>query len=115
MITEQNMRINILESSGLTKPEELIMYTVVLNNVHFFDFIYNSHTCFINKVLYKSISTYRITDTNETFRKERREENVPTEVRRQCPGRLCDVLCYIKDNLGVVTTLGRMEVLETLS
>jgi hypothetical protein len=25
-ITEQNMRINILESSGLPKPEELIMY-----------------------------------------------------------------------------------------
>ncbi len=109
------MRINILESSGLSKPKELIMYTVVLNSVQFFDFIYNSHTCFSYKVLYKRISTYRITDTSETFRKERREENVPTEVRRQCEGSLCDVLYHIKVSLGVVTTLGRMEVLETLS
>ena len=35
-ITEQNMRINILESSGLAKPEELIMYKAVLNSVQNF-------------------------------------------------------------------------------
>jgi hypothetical protein len=32
-ITEQNVTINILESGDLGKPEELIMYKVVLNNV----------------------------------------------------------------------------------
>jgi hypothetical protein len=53
-ITEQNMRIHTLESSGLTKHEELIMYKVVLNSVQFVDVIY----------------------TNETFRTEGREENV---------------------------------------
>jgi hypothetical protein len=31
MITEKNMRINILESSGLTKPEDLVIYKSVLN------------------------------------------------------------------------------------
>jgi hypothetical protein len=32
-ITEQNVAINILESGGLAKPEELIMYKAVLNSV----------------------------------------------------------------------------------
>jgi hypothetical protein len=32
-ITEQNMRINILESSGLAKPEELIVDNAVLDSV----------------------------------------------------------------------------------
>jgi len=32
-ITEQNMRVNILESSGLAKSEELIMYKAILNSV----------------------------------------------------------------------------------
>ena len=41
-ITEQNMRVNIMESSGLAKPEELIMYKSVLNSVQFFNVIYNS-------------------------------------------------------------------------
>ncbi len=31
-ITEQNMRINILESSGLGKPEELIVDKAILNS-----------------------------------------------------------------------------------
>jgi hypothetical protein len=30
-ITEKNMRINVLESSVLTKPEDLVMYKSVLN------------------------------------------------------------------------------------
>jgi hypothetical protein len=41
-IIEQNVRVNILESGGLAKPEELIMYEAVLNSVQFFDIIYNS-------------------------------------------------------------------------
>ena len=32
-ITKQNMRINILESSGLAKPEELIVDNAVLDSV----------------------------------------------------------------------------------
>ncbi len=32
-ITEQNMRIIILESSGLAKPEELIVDKTILNSV----------------------------------------------------------------------------------
>jgi hypothetical protein len=71
------MRIHTLESSGLTKHEELIMYKVVLNSVQFVDVIY----------------------TNETFRTEGREENVLL----RCS--LYDVLCHIKDNLGS-NTLG---------
>jgi hypothetical protein len=79
-ITEQNMRVNILESGGLAKPEELIMYKAVLNNVQFFDVVYNSPTCYSYKVLYKSIRTTRHSDTNETLRTERGEKNVPAEV-----------------------------------
>ena len=71
-ITEQNMRINILESSGLAKPEELIMYKAVLNSVQNFDVIYDSPTRFGYKVLYKSISTNRHTDTNETNLQDRK-------------------------------------------
>ena len=55
-ITEQNVDIHILESGGLTK---LIMYEAILNSVQFLDVIYNIPTCFIYKVLYKSISTNR--------------------------------------------------------
>ena len=32
-ITEQNMRVNILEAGGLTKPKKLIMYKTILNIV----------------------------------------------------------------------------------
>jgi hypothetical protein len=32
-ITKQNMRVNMLESSGLAKSEELIMYKAILNSV----------------------------------------------------------------------------------
>jgi len=32
-ITENNMRIDILESSGLAKPEELIVDKSILNNM----------------------------------------------------------------------------------
>ena len=32
-ITKQNMRLNMLESSGLSKSEELIMYKAILNSV----------------------------------------------------------------------------------
>jgi hypothetical protein len=32
-ITEQNMRVNILEAGGLTKPEKLIMYKTILKSV----------------------------------------------------------------------------------
>ncbi len=32
-ITEQNMRVKILETGVLTKPEELIMYETILNRV----------------------------------------------------------------------------------
>ena len=73
-ITEQNVAINILESGGLAKPEELIMDKAVLNSVQFLYVNYNSPTCFSYKVLYKSISTNRHTDTNETFRTERGEK-----------------------------------------
>ena len=59
------MRINILESGGLAKPEELIMYKAVLNSVQFLDVINNRPTCFSYKVLYKNISTNRNTDTKE--------------------------------------------------
>ena len=72
-ITEQNVAINILESGGLAKPEELIMDKAVLNSVQFLYVNYNSPACFSYKVLYKSISTNRHTDTNETVRTERGE------------------------------------------
>jgi hypothetical protein len=107
------MRINILESSGLAKPEELIMNKSVLNSVQFLDVMYNIPTCFIYKVLYKSISTNRQTDTNETFRTERGEENVPAEVSQR-GGSLYDVL-HPSKAAWAVTLLGRMVVLEILS
>jgi hypothetical protein len=53
---------------------------------------------FSYKVLYRIISTNRHTDTNETFRTERDEKNVPTEVS-QCGGCLYDVLRHIKGSL----------------
>jgi hypothetical protein len=98
-ITKQNMRINILESSGLAKPEELIMNKSFLNSVHFFDVLYNSPTCFSYKVLYKSISINRHTDTNEILKTERDEENVPAEMSQR-GGSLYDVLRHIKGSLG---------------
>ncbi len=36
------MRVSILESSGLAKPEELEMNKAILNSVYFFSVIYNS-------------------------------------------------------------------------
>jgi len=97
-ITESNVRVSILQSSGLAKPEELIMNKAVLNSVYFFHVIYNSPTCFSYKVLYKSISTNRHTDTNETFNTERDENNVPAEVSQR-GGCLYDVLRRIKGSL----------------
>jgi hypothetical protein len=77
-ITEQNVRAGILESGGLTESKQLIMYKAVLIRVQLLYVIYDSPTCFSYKFLYKSIS--RHTNTNETFRTERSEENVVTEV-----------------------------------
>ena len=75
------------------------MYKAVLNSVQFFNVIYNSPTWFSYKVLYKSISTKSHTDTNETFRTERGENNVPTEVSQR--GGTCDdVLRHIKGRLS---------------
>jgi hypothetical protein len=97
-ITEQNMGVNILEAGGLAKPEELIMYKAILHSVQFFNVIYNSPTCFSYKVLYKRISTNRRTNTNETFRTERGENNVPAEVIQR-GGCLYDAFCCIKGSL----------------
>ena len=74
------MRAGILESGGLTESKQLIMYKAVLIRVQLLYVIYDSPTCFSYKFLYKSISTNRHTNTNETFRTERSEENVVTEV-----------------------------------
>jgi hypothetical protein len=98
-ITQQNMRVSILESSGLAKPERLIMYKAVLNSVQFLYVIYNSPTCFSYKVLYKSISTNRHTNTNETLRTEGSKKQVPAEVSQR-GGCLYDVLRHIKGSLG---------------
>ena len=98
-IAKQNMRIKMLESSGLAKPDELIMYKAVLYSIQFVDIIYNSLTWFSYKVPYKSISTNRHTDTNETVRTERGEENVPAEMSQR-GGSLYDVLRHIKGSLG---------------
>jgi hypothetical protein len=101
------MRVSILESSDLTKPEELIMYKAVLNSVQFFDVIYDhtsKPTRLSYKVPYKSISTNRNTDPNETFRTDRDEENVSVEVNHR-GGSLYDVLCQVEDIL-VGDTLG---------
>jgi hypothetical protein len=84
-----------------------------LNSVQNFDVIYDSPTRFGYKVLYKSISTNRHTDTNETFRTERGENNVPGKVSQR-GGCLYDVLRRINGSL-LGDALGRTEVLETLS
>jgi hypothetical protein len=68
------------------------MYKAILHSVQFFNVIYNRPTCFSYKVLYKRIST------NETFRTERGENNVPAEVIQR-GGCLYDVLCCIKGSL----------------
>ncbi len=80
-ITKQNMRINILESSGLAKADELIMYKAVLNSVQSVDIIYNSLTCFSYKVPYKSISTDRYTDTNEPSGQKEKEARRMSSLR----------------------------------
>ncbi len=54
-ITTQNMRINILESSGLAKAEELKVDKAILDSVEFLYVIYDSPTCFSYKVPYRSI------------------------------------------------------------
>ena len=82
-IMEQNTRVSVLESSGLAKPEELIMYQAVLNSLQFFNVIYSSPTCFSYKVLNKSISTNRHTNTNETFRTERIKGDIAAKLS-QC-------------------------------
>ena len=53
---------------------------------------------FYYKVLYKHISTNSHTDTNETFRTERGEENVSAEVSQR-GGSLYDVLRHIEGRL----------------
>jgi hypothetical protein len=104
-ITENNLGVNILESSGLTKPEDLILYKSVLNIVQFFDVIYNSRTCFSYKVLYKSISNNRHTDTNETVRAKGVKGNVRPEVL-QCGAGSNDAVRSIERSL-LRTTLRR--------
>ncbi len=74
------------------------MYKSVLNSVQFVDVIYDRATCFSYYVLYKSISTNRHTDTNETFRTERGEENVSAEVSQR-GGSLYDLLRHIEGSL----------------
>ena len=92
------MRVNILESSGLAKPEELIMYKAVLNSVQCFNVIYNSPTCFSYKITYKNIRANRHTNTNETFRAETGKGEISLEV---CQSRADgdDALRYIKRDL----------------
>ena len=60
--------------------------------------IYNSPTCFSYKVPYESVSTNRYTNTNETFRTEGPESNIPAEVsqRGSSPE---DVLRHVKGSL----------------
>ena len=48
--------------------------------------------------MYESVSTNRHTDTNETFRTERSESNIPTEVSQRGVG-LYDVLRHVKGSL----------------
>jgi hypothetical protein len=60
------------------------------------------------------MSTNRHTDTNETFRTERDENNVPDKVS-QCGGCLYDVLRHIKgsllgDSLGEDGGLGDVKI-----
>ena len=59
------------------------MYKSILNNVQFFNVIYNIPTCFNYKVLYKIISTNRHTNTNETFRTERSKGDIAAKLS-QC-------------------------------
>jgi hypothetical protein len=98
-MTEQNVRVSILESGGLTELKQLIMYKAVLNSVQLLYVIYDSPTCFATKFCTKSISTNRHSNTNETFRTERSEQNVVTEVS-QGGGCLQDGLRHIKSSLG---------------
>ena len=60
------MGINILDSGVLEKPEKLT--SIITLHV------------LATKVLYKRISTNSHTDTNETFRTDRREESIRGEV-----------------------------------
>ena len=90
------MGINILESGALAKPEKLIVDKAILNHIEFLYIIYNHPTCFSYKVAYKHINMH--TDTNETFRTERGENNIPTEVS-QCGAVVDDVVWSIKNRL----------------
>ncbi len=92
------MRIKILETGVLAKPEKLIMYKTILNRVQFLYVIYNNPTRLNYKVPYENVSTNRHTNTTETFRTEGPESNIPTEVSHR--GRILeDVLCHVKDSL----------------
>jgi hypothetical protein len=97
-IAKQNMRIKTLESSGLAKPDELIMYKAVLYCIQFVVIIYNSLTCFSYKVLYKSISTNRHTNTNSTFRTERSKGDIAVKLS-QCRAGSNDAVRHIEHSL----------------
>jgi hypothetical protein len=54
----------------------MIVDKTVLNRVYLLYVINDRPTCFSYKVAYKNISTNRHTDTNETFRTERKEVDI---------------------------------------
>jgi hypothetical protein len=117
-ITEQNVRIDILESSGLAKPEELMVDTAVLHSVLLLCVINDSTTCFSYKVPYKNISTNRHTDTNETLRTERNEGDICIK-GRQGGAVADDAVRYIersllRDAIGEDGSLGDVEVKSSI-
>jgi hypothetical protein len=94
------------------------MYKAVLNSVQLLYVIYDSPTCFGYKVLYKSISTNRHTNTNKTFRAERSEGDIRMKgsqsVVDDAVRELLMMLCATSNAACCVTPLGRTEVLEML-
>ncbi len=97
-ISEQEMRIGVLESSILEKPKQLVVDEVVLTIIYLLCVIYDSPTCFNYKVPYKSICTNRHTGTNETFRSERSKDDITTYLSQWRVDNN-EVVCYIKHNL----------------
>jgi len=68
------MRVNILESGGLTKPSELIVDKAILNSVKFLHIIRNCPACFSYKCLYNSVSGDRHPERDrERYRYPERE------------------------------------------
>ena len=70
--------MKILKTGVLVKPEKLIMFKTILNNVQFLYVIYNRPTCFSYQVPYERVCTNRYTNANETFRTEGPESNIET-------------------------------------